>query len=157
MLSLEQGLGLQGLRWAVASGRRFSPLQTHTNLTRVANSAFSPAFSPQGSFMCSPFPHFQPMPNSLLLLSSVSLQAYPLPASPSFSSSSCCLHLLSLVLPHLHSLSPSIPFVLPSHACLQDLFMLSMPGFLFLNPIWHAFALSSSHLTPLHKINFNET
>lgn len=139
----------------MASGRRFSPLQTHSNLTRVANSALSPAFSPQGSSMCSPFPHFQPMPNSLLLLSSVSLQAYPLPASPS--SCSCYLHLLSLALPHLHSLPPSIPFVFPSHACLQDLFMLSMPGFLFLNPIWHAFTLSSSHLTPLHKINFNET
>lgn len=69
------------------------------------------SLSPQGGSLCSPFPHLSA--NAKLL--PFTFQGLFRSISPFCPfSSSCYLHLLSLALPHLHSLPPSIPFVFPS-------------------------------------------
>lgn len=61
--------------------------------------------------------------------------------------------------PSLSPFTPSLqPLCVPLTCLLASSFhAVSVPGFLLLSPIWHAFTLSSSHLIALHKINFNET
>lgn len=144
-----------GAQWAPAPAGGFSSLQTHPKVPRVPSSAPSPAFSTQGlPVLCLPPPLSQRQTPYFPFPGSLCKQIPFLPAHPPPLAVSICSAWPSSV--PIHS-PPPAPLCSPHTPASSSFHALSVPGFLYLNPIWHTFALSSFHLIPLHKMNFNET
>jgi len=146
--TLEWALGLLG------GGGGSGPDAGFASLLDSSNSACGAERSTQGLLVLSLSPphsqHQTPYFHFLGLSSSKSISLPPI-LLPTMS---ICAAWASLS-PHTPSLQPlCVPFTCllagPFHAA-------SVPGFPFLNPIWQAFALSSSHLIFLHRIIFIET